>query len=399
MSVIMTIVLLFGSVILVHEFGHFMMARLTGMRVERFSIGFPPRLFSLKPTERGWVFRVFFFKKTTKGLEWQPIIQIPLSKKHPKSPTQYNFALIPLGGYVKVAGVVDESMDTAILGKQDEFSSKNSLQKIVFLAGGVLMNFVLAILIFTAMGKMYGIPAGGTTINVFPNSPADRAGLVSGDSLLSIGNFEVENWQDIVEKIQAKADTSFDIRFARAGEIYTIHTYADDYIVEYQDTTITSHGIGIRSNPGSFIGIIFFRQFTPIMRDDTLKTALKYSFSEMKTVFQILSGFIHGLFVGDISIKENLGGPISIVNEAHSAYQSGWLFFLYFIAFISIQIGLLNILPIPGLDGGHILVVLVESILRRPLSMPIRIRIQQIGLFLLLSLMIFVTFNDILRLL
>jgi len=382
MSVIITIILLFGSVILVHEFGHFIMARLTGMRVERFSIGFPPRLLSIKPTENGWIFRIFFFKKTENGLKWQPIFQIPLTKKRAKRPTQYNFALIPLGGYVKVAGVIDESFDKKITNAKDEFSSKNAFQKSLFLLGGVLMNFVLAFVIFAGIFYHNGIPSDSTNINVAPNGPSEIAGIQSGDSLLTIDGEILETWDDLVSVVQGKPDQNLVIEYYRNENIFATTVHSESHEIVGADTVIVIGRIGV------------VRKMSPIGFYQSAILGAK----AINETLGLVVYFVSGLFSGEFNFRKHVGGPITIVNEAHSALQSGWLKFFYFIAFISIQIGIFNLFPIPGLDGGHLLIVIVESLIRKPLSLDTRIRIQQVGLTLLLSLMIFVVFNDIIRL-
>lgn len=382
MTLILTIVLLFGSVILAHEFGHFIMARMTGMRVEKFSIGFPPRLLSLKPTENGWVLRIFFFKSTESGLKWQPILKFNLSRKFAKSKTEYNFALIPLGGYVKVAGVIDESFDKKIVGAKDEFSGKNGFQKSLFLLGGVLMNFVLAFVIFSGIFYHNGIPSDSTRIDVATDGPSEIAGIQSGDSLLTISGEIVETWDDLVDVVRGKPDQNLTIEYFRSNRVFSTTVHSDSYELAGADTVIVIGRIGV------------IREMLPIGFYQSAILGAK----AINETLGLVVYFVRGLFSGEFNFRKHIGGPITIVNEAHSALQSGWIKFFYFIAFISVQIGIFNLFPIPGLDGGHLLIVIIESLIRKPLSLDTRIRIQQVGLTLLFALMIYVVFNDIVRL-
>ena len=143
-------IILLGVLVTIHEFGHFIAARSVGIRVERFSVGVPPRLFSITSIDGGFILNIFFFKMVNGKIKWRPVLSKTIKRSSRKgSNTEYVIALLPLGGYVKMAGMIDESMDTKIQNKNDEFQSKNLIEKIWVLSAGVLMNTLLAIVVFS----------------------------------------------------------------------------------------------------------------------------------------------------------------------------------------------------------------------------------------------------------
>ena len=148
MITILAMIFVLGILIFVHELGHFMAARSIGVRVERFSLGYPPRFISFTPTPGGLLFKLFFYRwGESRKPEWGPVVEKLISAPRPKaSNTEYCLAIIPLGGYVKVAGYVDESLDVEITGEPDELNSKNRLQQIWFMSAGVMMNILLAVM-------------------------------------------------------------------------------------------------------------------------------------------------------------------------------------------------------------------------------------------------------------
>ena len=152
-------VLVIGVLVFVHELGHYLAARSVGVRIEKFSIGFPPRFISLTSVKDGWGITVFFYRFSNGRLSWGPILNTNLNLKGRKgSGTEYVVALLPLGGYVKMAGAIDESLDTVVTNSPDEFMSKSVLQKIWILSAGVLMNIFTAFIIFSLLTFSQGIP-------------------------------------------------------------------------------------------------------------------------------------------------------------------------------------------------------------------------------------------------
>ena len=157
MTTLWAFIVLLGVLITIHEYGHFIAARSVGVQVERFSIGMPPRFLTIESIDNGYLLRIFFFKRSEGSFKWLPIIE-----KHIQSPgrtgsrTEYVIALLPLGGYVKMAGMIDESMDTKISYEENEFMSKPLWAKVWILSAGVIMNTILAFIIFSALGYYQG---------------------------------------------------------------------------------------------------------------------------------------------------------------------------------------------------------------------------------------------------
>lgn len=153
MTIIWATIVILGVLITIHELGHFLAARSVGIRVERFSIGFPPRFITITSEDDGWLFKLFFYKRTQNGLNWQPVYTYKFRKTNRiGSDTEYVIALIPLGGYVKMAGIIDESMDTEISYEDDEFMAKPLWAKLWVMSAGVIMNTLLAFVIFAGIG-------------------------------------------------------------------------------------------------------------------------------------------------------------------------------------------------------------------------------------------------------
>ena len=340
-------IVVLGVIILVHETGHFIAARLTGMRVERFSIGFPPRIAS----------------KTIGN-------------------TEFVLAWIPLGGYVKIAGMIDESMDkTSITGAPDEFMSKNPLQKIFVLSAGVLMNYIMAAVIITGLTLTMGIAHVGEPIigEVTPDYPAEAAGLLPGDRIVSVGDSMVSDWKDIVRFISSGADT-IHLTLAREDSQWSM--------------AIPTMEIEDKGGKRHVIGIVSAVSFEKASIAEGFRQGIQFC---VVTTEGILT-FFKQLAFGEASVRD-LAGPVGVAKLSGESARQGLGTFLFFLAFVSVSIGFLNILPFPVLDGGHIVYVLIEAVIRRPISAKIKLIIQQTGFILLILLILIVTYHDILRLL
>ena len=352
---ILSFILVIGVVVFLHELGHFLAAKSVGVRVEKFYIGF--NFFGLG------------LKKEYKG-------------------TEYGIGLFPLGGYVKVAGVLDESMDTKYTGASDEFHSKNTLQKVWIMSAGVLMNFVLAILLFSYLTYHNGIsePDPQSIIGqVMPDSPADSLGLMSGDQILSINGIKVLNWQGIVQEIHSRPEELINISWKHEGYILTdsVRTMLANQLP--WDEHIKQGMIGIASMYNN--------------RDATIMESFSKGYQQTYFWLKYTCKSLTALISGDVSIKD-MGGPVMIASIAGKVASSGGIIALInLMAIISVNLGLLNILPIPGLDGGHVLIALIEGGIRRELPLKIKLAIQQAGMLLLLILFFIIMVNDIQRLL
>ena len=383
MTTAIAFIILLGVLITIHEYGHFIAARSVGIRVERFSIGIPPRFFTVKSIDDGFLVNIYFFKFIEGRLAWNPIIQKTiLSKGRIGSGTEYVIALLPLGGYVKMAGIIDENMDLKIEYKNDEFMSKPLWAKIWVLSAGVIMNTILAFFIFSGIGFFQGSPEinnDSLISEVVPNNPADLAGLLSGDRIIKIDDSSIDSWEALTNYIKARPDTELDLIVERGGEKFNL------------GITTTTRIDGLDS-----IGVIGI--YPEILYADmTFGEAFRTGWSRTKDSFGMILMSLKMLGSGEASVKD-FGGPIMIAQLAGQTAEAGLVPFLTFMALLSVNLAFLNILPIPVLDGGHILIHLIEALIHRPLNLKARIIIQQIGMAFILILMVTIIFQDISRL-
>ena len=387
MTTFYAFIILLGVLVTIHEFGHFIAARSVGIRVERFSVGVPPRLFSITSIDRGFLLNIFFFKLINGKIKWDPIISKTIKKGNRiGSGTEYVIALLPLGGYVKMAGMIDESMDTNINYKNDEFQSKTLLQKIWVLSAGVIMNTLLAVIVFSLLGFYNGTPKTNDEPIVFEvqdNMPAKKAGVLPGDRIISINSKGINTWGDMTKIIHSNPNNFLSFKIKRDLETLDFDIKTSEYAVPLKGTIDT---IGI-------IGIVPEVYYEDISFTKALSNGLIQTISS----FGLIIYSLQMLGSGAASISD-LGGPIMIAQLAGQTAEAGITPFLTFMALLSVNLAFLNILPIPGLDGGHIFIHLIEAVLRRPLKIKTRIVIQQIGMALLLMLMVTVIMQDITRL-
>jgi len=348
MSYLVSLLVLSG-LIFFHELGHFTAARLMGVYVEVFSIGFGKRLFT---------FRAFS--------------------------TEWSISAIPLGGYVRMKGQ-DDSDPTKKSYDADSYNTKTPVQKIFILLAGPLANFVLAFILYfaIAMGNPKVLmPVVGA---VTKDSPAFVAGMETNDTILSINGKKVATWKEMADLIK-KSQSTLSIEVDRAGYLKELsltpklhdakNMYGED--VKRKMIGITSAGI---------------------TKERELDLAGKFNYATEQTVFAstlIFTG-VKKLLFGEVPASE-MGGVISIVKLTSDATASGWMTVLFFTALISVNLGVLNLLPIPALDGGHIMFNLYELIFRREASEKVIINLTIAGWVILFGLMGLGLYNDINRL-
>ena len=387
MTTFYAFIILLGVLVTIHEFGHFIAARSVGIRVERFSVGVPPRLFSITSVDGGFLLNIFFFKLINGKIKWKPIISKTIKKgNRTGSSTEYVIALLPLGGYVKMAGMIDESMDTNINYKSDEFQSKTLLQKIWVLSAGVIMNTLLAVIVFSLLGFYNGIPKTNDEPIVFElqeNMPAEKAGLLPGDRIVSINSEGINTWGDMTKVIHSNPNNLLSFKIKRGIEVLDYDIKTSEYAVPSKGAIDTIGIIGIAPE-------VYYE-------DISFTKAFSNGLNQTISSFGLIIYSLQMLGSGAASISD-LGGPIMIAQLAGQTAEAGITPFLTFMALLSVNLAFLNILPIPGLDGGHIFIHLIEAVLRRPLKIKTRIVIQQIGMALLLMLMVTVIMQDITRL-
>ncbi len=335
-----------GLLILVHEFGHFIVARATGIRVEKFSIGFGPRIFSK---------------------QW--------------GDTNYMLSWIPLGGYVKFYG--DDSEDAT--DDPESFLNQAVSKRLAIVAAGPLFNIMLAI--FLVMGAaMIGLPEGSRVIDkVFDDSPASEAGLLAGDRIDFIDSQKMEKWEDIVLKIRENGGKEISLEVLRESgdraNIKVLPATREAKTIEGKTIRIGQVGISPREV------IVTYSPGDAFMRGVTWT----WNITKM-TVWSVSK-----LIMRDIS-SDQIAGPIGIMQMAGKVAENGFVNLVLFLALISVNLGILNFLPIPVLDGGHIVFFTIEALIGKPVNIKFQERAQQVGVVLLLSLMVFAFYNDIVRL-
>jgi regulator of sigma E protease len=337
-----------GVLIVFHEFGHFLLAKLSGVGVLTFSVGFGPKL---------WV------------------------KK--KGETEYALSAFPLGGYVKMVGE-DPEEEVQQSDIERSFAHKGLLTRIAIVAAGPGFNLLLAIILLMVVFLFYGVPVLSTQVGgVEPGSPADRAGIRKGDVIVSLNDQAVREWDELSRGIKESQGKPLNVRIRRDAEDVTV-TVAPakkegrNIFGETRDEWVIGIGSQVSIEKGN-PGLAIVRAFQQT-----------YDYSKLTLLA------LYKMIKGDVSPR-NLGGPILIAQMAGQQAQEGLGSFLAFIAVLSINLGVLNLLPIPVLDGGHLLFFLVESVIGRPVAVKHREMAQQVGIFLLMLLMIYAFYNDIAR--
>ena len=387
MIYILAFIILIGVIVFVHELGHFWAARSVGVGVERFSVGMPPNFVDFTKTKKGLVVDIFFFAFRDKKIKWEKVFSTTFSSFNSPSETIYTIGLLPLGGYVKMKGILDESMDSDFKGADDELESKNALQKIWVMSAGVIMNLILTFFVFVLIGNLQGdtiLESNDTVIDyVVPEQSAELAGIINGDKILSINNIEVETWNDAVKNIEQFPNKTIPITVERSGEIL------------FLEASLSSRPNLSSGRVDQQVGALGVSK-SQVPVELNFQESIVYGFNETKWAMTLMTSSLKMIFQGNVS-RDEVGSVIMIGDMAGQAAQAGLVPFLYLMALISVNLAYINILPIPGLDGGHIALILVEVLMGRKLSVKARIRIQSVGMFILLSLMVFLILNDIIR--
>ncbi len=440
MSVIIGTILVFafvfGILVFVHEFGHFFMAKLVGIRVEVFSWGYGKRLLGIK-----------------------------------KGETDYRISMIPLGGFVKFSG--EEALEEKREMDSRDFMAKKRWERFLVLVMGSVMNLFLAVILMSII-NMAGVSVSKYVDNkpvigwIEPDSPAEKARLQVGDEILRIDNRKTDTWSDVELALGTKPDRTVDIEIERGDATLMTELSTESKTFKLIKGSSAKYELGYAGfspeiwaqvmmvtpgGPAEKAGIkagdvireingepVHYFVFTEtiqkypeeeiefgVVRDGKLLhlsvtpkreadvgvigvattvesvskqfgffPAIAQSVKENARMAFMVINFIKDLFTGEASTRQ-LGGPIEIANFSYAAFKMGFMTLMWWIAFISLQLGIINLFPIPMFDGGHILVLGLEGLFRRDFSVKIKQIIMQIGFVLVIILFVFIILNDVVK--
>lgn len=325
-------IFVFLFVILFHEFGHFIVAKAVGIKVNEFSIGMGPKLYQRK-----------------------------------KGETEYTIRALPIGGYVSMEGEDEDSDDPRGMLNASPWA------RVAVMAAGAIMNFVLAIIVFSIVSFSQGSPTN-VVGEVLPNSPAEGIGIKKGYEIVEVDGKRVNSWNDVVDNISSQeAGSEVELGIKEDKKSDTINK-----VILKTDKSEDGRAV---------IGVAPYleRGFFTSIKNGFLQTG-----QMLKSMFTVFGMLIRGELG-----RGQLSGPIGVIGAIGEAAKSGFINVLYFTGFISINLGFFNLIPIPALDGSRILFTLIEIIRGKPIDPEIEGRIHFIGFILLISLMIFVSYSDV----
>ncbi len=346
----------FGVLIIVHEFGHFIACRLSKVRVEKFSIGFGPEL-----------------------LHWQA------------KETRFSISLFPLGGFVSPAG--EEASKVGPEGpKPGDFLAASVLSRIFIVVSGVAMNYVLAFVVFWAV-FMIGRPMPGNVVGGFVKGyPAEASLLKVNDKILKVDDKAVANWKDILDGFDKAPGEIIQLNVERprtGAQPEFLSVQIKPKVEDVRDLfgkTMRMRRVGITPDPSSFVSERY-----------AVLPALARAW-ELEVFYTVLTHkALFFLITGQISPK-NLMGPLGIIQISGQAAKAGIATLLQLLAILSVSLAVINLLPLPALDGGHLVFLLIELVTRKRISPVWQERITTGGFFLLMALMVFVLYNDVVNL-
>lgn len=383
MITVIVFLLVLSVLVLAHEFGHFSVARFFAIKVEEFGLGFPPRAI-------GWYRNKFGKRIKVKGSRtFSSLEESENEKLQPKKEaTIYSLNWLPLGGFVKIKGENGDNRNDP-----DSFGAKPIYQRALVLVAGVVMNVVLAWFLFS-LGYMVGLPQTTDDLgknarvseqavlvaDVLADSPAALAGLEAGDKILAVEGLKIETESGLQEIIASRADLETKILIDRDGEELTI--------IASPKKSGERAVIGVSIFSAGKVSYPFF---------SALIEGAKTTWFIIKEIILAFIGLFRDMFSG-VAVGDQFAGPIGIANITGQAARMGFVYLLQFMALLSLNLAVLNILPFPALDGGRLIFLLAEKIKGRPVRKTIENLMNNIGFLLLIILIIFITVKDVIKL-
>ena len=338
-------ILILGIVVLIHEFGHFIFAKKAGIYVYEFSIGMGPQLFK-------------FHRKNDE--------------------TEYSIRLLPIGGYVQMAGE-DMEEEESDIPKEKQMTNKKWYQRFLTIIAGILFNFLLAIVIFFIVGLVNGVPTDTTTVaEVTKDSAALEAGLQSGDVIKEINGKTILSSDHLMLLVQVNGKETMDVVVDRDGKEVALEITPKK--VEVDDQVTYQYGFSLNNT----VVHNFF-------------AAVKYGFTKMFSLLHQMILIIGYLIIGKLSLS-SLAGPVGIYTVVEQSAEAGLMSLVYLVGFLSLNVGFINLLPIPAFDGGRILFLIIEKIKGSRVNPKVENTIHALGFIFLMILMVLITYNDIMRL-
>lgn len=418
MFYILVFVLILGLLIFVHELGHFVCARKFGVRAEEFGFGFPPRILGWQRDKNG---KLKFFLRHKAPFEEK--------EKDPEDNnkdiyinnggTIYSLNLIPIGGFVKIKGEMGESPDDT-----DSFANKTAGKRSIILAAGVIMNILLAVVLLT-FGLMIGLPQiideatpPSAIIKeekiqisfIQKESPAQEAGLKSGDVILSVDENKFTAIEQIQDYISSKKDGEVEVKIQRlsVGDKLGVLEDKEERELINQESGVFAKKIKVLSMAGLFpdegyddsaggigiamakTGFVSFPWYEALWRGPILTGNW---FKEIVLAFY----YLFKTLIISHKASMDVAGPVGIAVLAKEVTKLGFVYILQFAALLSINLALINGLPIPALDGGRLFFILIEKIRRKPINQKLEVAMHNVVFILLIVLMLLITYRDIMR--
>lgn len=344
---ILLLILILGIIILVHEFGHFIWAKKFGVYIYEFSLGMGPVIYTHKGKKDG---------------------------------IHYNIRAFPIGGFVSMAGEVYE--DDQKIPKEKFMCNKPWLQRLIILVAGVMNNFILAIVFLFLIALIWGAtPTKPIVGTILEDSAVSKTGIEVGDQIIEINGIKAKSWDKLQIALYRKNNKE-----------------AYEFVVQKKDGSIKKYDVvpekvkneeGVETNKFGF-GIDTTKQYG-------LGASIRYAFSKFSSIVSSMLLTVTSLFTGKISLNA-LSGPVGMYEVVGQSIGLGISQMIYIVAFLSINVGFINILPFPAFDGGRVLFMIIEKIKRSPVDAKLENAFHTVGFILLMILMVYITFQDILRL-